>query len=172
MVSQETKLIIGIATVTLGLSGLIVYTISQEDKRKYSDKERQRQHELELEKEKAKLPPEYWNAMAEEHKASVKKHEIDVQSKEKLELDERDRKDAENERIREYEKNAPAEYWEQKRIEQEEKTKRKRMLLNYEAERAMNEQHIKKLEEGAKKIADDFLRRECAINSEYRRLYI
>lgn len=150
MISQETKLIAGIAAVTLGIVGILAYEKSQADKRRYLDKENQRQHELELKKEESKLPPEYWNAKAEEHKASVQKLELDIQSKERLELDMRDREDAEKQAVREFEMNAPSEYWEQKRVQQEEITKRERLRLDHEAELEMSKRHSKALEASAK----------------------
>lgn len=74
--------------------------------------------------QQAKLPPEYWTAKVEEAKASVKKHQMDVESNERMTLDRRNREDAERTAKLEYEKNAPKEYWEHKRIMEEEKTKR------------------------------------------------
>ena len=107
-----------------------------------------------LELEKAKLegtyPPEYWTAKAAEAEANAKVRQASIESEERLKLDARDREKAEKEALREFEKNAPAEYWEQKRIEEEEKTKRELNKQRYESEKLVAESHNEALKESAR----------------------
>lgn len=74
------------------------------------------------------MPDSYWEAKKEEAIASVKRYELDVQSRERLELDKRERKAREAAAQREFEKTAPPEYWislaKQKEAEEQGKTER------------------------------------------------
>ncbi len=85
----------------------------------YSDRADIKKTELELD-----FPPEYWEAKKAETEASVRKHEITVASKERLELDARERITNKQIREEEFEKSAPPEYWETKRVEEQERTRR------------------------------------------------
>ena len=71
------------------------------------------------------MPDSYWEAKKAEAEASVKKHEIDVASNERLVLDSRNRETAKAEAKREFEKSAPPEYWDAiaRKAEAEERTK-------------------------------------------------
>ncbi len=89
--------------------------------------------ELEKIKEEANYPASYWEAKKAEAEADAKKHELDVQSNERLELDKRDRADEEAKRLREFEKDAPKEYWHQKEIDAAEETKREKYRLDCES---------------------------------------
>lgn len=90
---------------------------------------------IKLEEIKKEYPPEYWTAKAEEAKAKAETDKARIESEERLKIDERIRRDAEIAAKREFEKDAPAEYWEQRRIEQEEQTKREADRRRYEAEK-------------------------------------
>lgn len=57
------------------------------------------------------MPDSYWEARKAEAAASVKKHEMDIASKERLTLDKRNREAEEAAAQREFEKTAPPEYW-------------------------------------------------------------
>lgn len=57
------------------------------------------------------MPDSYWAAKAVEAEASVKKHELDIQSQERLVIDKRDRAAKKEAAQREFEKSAPPEYW-------------------------------------------------------------
>ena len=139
MISSEVKVIAGIGTIVLGAFAIHAYEESQRQKHIMADKQKAREHERRLKEMEVDLPPEYWTAKAAEHEASIKKHEIDIQSQERLCLDKRNRDDAERQAIREFEKDAPAEYWEQKRIKQEEETKRKQIEADEARARRLDE---------------------------------
>ena len=70
-----------------------------------------------------------------------------------MKIDERTRFDARKNAEREFEKNAPAEYWEQKRIEAEEATKRASNEARYKAERDMAKYHNDSIEKVTKAVA-------------------
>jgi len=139
MISSEIKALAGVGTIVLGIFAIHAYEESQRQKHIMADKQKAREHELQLKEKEVGFPPEYWTAKAAEHEASVKKHEIDVQSQERLTIDQRNREDAERQAIREFEKDAPAEYWEQKRIKQEEETKRRQIQADEERARRLDE---------------------------------
>lgn len=124
----------------------------------------------ELELKKAELegtyPPEYWTAKAAKAEADAKVRQASIESEERLKLDARDRKDAEQEALREFEKNAPAEYWEQKRIIEEQKTKREADQRRYEAEKEAAKLHNRAIEESAK-AAERALKRSLGSYSEF-----
>ena len=124
----------------------------------------------ELELKKAELegtyPPEYWTAKAAKAEADAKVRQASIESEERLKLDARNRKDAEQAALREFEKSAPAEYWEQKRIEEEQKTKREADQRRYEAEREAAKLHNRAIEESAK-AAERALKRSLGSYSGY-----
>lgn len=85
----------------------------------FNAKEKTKQIELET-----SYPPEYWIAKQAEIDHDIRKHEIDISSKERLAMDKRNREDnARRERI-EFEQNAPSGYWEAKQVAEQEKTRR------------------------------------------------
>ncbi len=86
----------------------------------FTNKERAKNKKLELE---TKFPKEYWDARREEARASIEKKRIEEETKERLELDKRNREDECRKEQLEFEKNAPKEYWEAKKIEAQERTK-------------------------------------------------
>ena len=124
----------------------------------------------ELELKKAELegtyPPEYWTAKAAKAEADAKVRQASIESEERLKIDARNRKDVEQAALREFEKSAPAEYWEQKRIEEEQKTKREADQRRYEAEREAAKLHNKAIEESAK-AAERAIKRSLGSYSGY-----
>jgi len=124
----------------------------------------------ELELKKAELegtyPPEYWTAKAAKAEADAKVRQASIESEERLKLDARNREEAEKEALRKFEQNAPAEYWEQKRIEEEEKTKREADQRRYDAEREAAKLHNKAIEESAK-AAERAIKRSFGSYSGY-----
>ena len=108
--------------------------------------ERARTRQMEIEKE---YPPEYWLAKKAAEEASIKKHEIDVASRERLSLDKREREDKARKEKTSFELNAPPEYWESKKVAEQEKTRRE--INRQQAE--MNKRQI----EANKYIARQFM---------------
>lgn len=85
----------------------------------FNAKEKTKQMQMEID-----YPPEYWVAKQAEIEHDIRKHEIDISSKERLAMDKRDREDmARRERIA-FEQNAPDGYWESKKVAEQEKTRR------------------------------------------------
>lgn len=86
-----------------------------------------REKSIETERLKS-MPDSYWEAEKAKAEASAKKHEIDVAMKERLVLDERDRKAKADAAKLEFERTAPPEYWDAmaKKIEAEERGKTER----------------------------------------------
>jgi len=74
-----------------------------------------------------KMPPEYWIARKAETEADVEKHRISEASNERLVIDLREREETEKARKREFERNAPDEYWQSLAIAEKEKTARERI---------------------------------------------
>jgi hypothetical protein len=124
----------------------------------------------ELELKKAELegtyPPEYWTAKAAEAEADARVRQARIESEERLQLDARDRAEKEKEALRKFEQNAPAEYWEQKKFEEEEKTKRESDKRRFEAEQEAAKLHNKAIEESAK-AAERAIRRSIGSYSGY-----
>ena len=96
----------------------------------------------------AGYPPEYWQAKKAEAEAKAEVKKAKIESDERLELDRRERHQVEIADKRAFEKNAPAEYWEQKKIEAEEQTKRELNMQRYNAEQEMARQHNELLQKG------------------------
>lgn len=124
--TNEVKLVGIISATIIGAVGGCLYVHDRDQKRKVAT-------EIEKAQIVATYPPEYWNSKAEEAKAKSETEQSRIASEERLKIDERNRKDAEREAKREFEKNAPAEYWEQKRIEESEKTRREEVRHLHEA---------------------------------------
>jgi large subunit ribosomal protein L19 len=103
---------------------------------------------------------------AAEAEADAKVRQASIESEERLKLDARNREEAEKKALREFEKNAPAEYWEQKRIEEEQKTKREADKRRYEAEQEAAKLHNRAIEESAK-AAERALKRSLSSYSAY-----
>lgn len=133
MMTSETKWFIFAGA---GIASLIaIPTISDQ-----INKRRDAKKELELAKIVGEYPSEYWVAKQAEADADAEVKKAQIESDERLKLDERNRAEAEAEKLREFEKDAPAEYWEQKRIESEAKAK-----MEIERERCRTEEKVAKL---------------------------
>lgn len=122
--------------------------------------------ELDTQVEKAKIegtyPPEYWAAKEAQAKADAEVKKAELEYKHQLEIDRRNRDDAEVALRREFEKSAPAEYWEQKRIEAEEKTKRELNKQRYEAERETAKQQRQAMD-ATVRMAEQALKRNTQL---------
>ena len=162
----EAKLLIfigvGVAVVLGGIEVDDYIRRRQELQKKLAD------NELELKKAELRgsYPPEYWTAKAAEAEADAKVRQASIESEERLKLDARNREEAEKKALREFEKNAPAEYWEQKRIEEEQKTKREADKRRYEAEQEAAKLHNRAIEESAK-AAERAIKRSLGSYSAY-----
>lgn len=141
MQNSETKLLIGLA-ICAGV-GISVFPITMY----FSDKKK---HEAEIKRAEieGQYPPEYWKAKEAEAKADAEVKKAKIESQERLEIDRRERQEAEVARKREYEMNAPTEYWEQKKVEEQEKTKRELNRQRYNAEMEAAKQHKEAIESG------------------------
>ena len=100
--------------------------------------------------------PEYWLAKEAEANERVRKHEIDVAAKERLKLDERERQDAARRERLEFEKGAPAEYWEYRRERERIEAKKKIAEEKAKTEKEIATQRAKALENSATRIAAAF----------------
>lgn len=91
------------------------------------------------------MPDSYWEAEKAKAEASVKKHELDIQHKERMTLDDRERAERERQAKREFEKTAPPEYWDAiaRKAEAEERGKTERENARAQA---------KAIEDAAKQI--------------------
>lgn len=74
------------------------------------------------------MPPEYWIAKKAETEAEIEKYRISEESRERLIIDQRERTDVEKARKREFEMNAPKEYWDSIAIAEREKTNREKEI--------------------------------------------
>lgn len=86
------------------------------------------------------MPDSYWEAKKAEAEASVKKHELDIAYKERMELDARERHAKERTAKREFEQSAPPEYWEAmaRKAEAEERGKTERENAKAQADAIKN----------------------------------
>lgn len=86
------------------------------------------------------MPDSYWEAKKAEAEASVKKHELDIAYKERMELDARERRAKEAAAKREFEQSAPPEYWEAmaRKAEAEERGKTERENAKAQADAIKN----------------------------------
>lgn len=120
----------------LGVSGIagivvtLIYGISTYHNTKIRIAEEQ--SKIRIAEEQSKLPKEYWIAQKAESEASVQKHAMDVEFKERMELDSRRRHDAQIKAQMEFEKNAPDGYWLAKVKAEEESTIRKELQLHHD----------------------------------------
>lgn len=136
---------IGLASVAV-VGGLLAYTFFKdktEQKLKYDA-------DIKIKEAETKLPPEYWEAKKAEAQANAEVEKAKIESDERLVKDQRDRLDAEAAATREFEKSAPPEYWEQKRIQEEEETKRQLNEQRYRLEKDISKEHSETLEKLAK----------------------
>jgi len=164
--SNKVVALFGLAGIGV-LCGALIFSRKMTEDAYTKEKELKYQTDLEIARIKKSYPPEYWNAKAAEAASKADVEKARIESKERLELDQRARKDAEIIRKREFEKNAPTEYWEQKRIEEEEKTKREADKRRYEAELETTKLHSKALEESAAKMAEQVIKNTLNTPTRY-----
>lgn len=122
-VNETTRLGIMCATA---LGSAIMAAVAYVKKNKNHD-----EAELEKVRLEASYPPEYWKAKEAEVKAEADIQKAKIQSQERLKLDERAREDKRMQAKREFEKDAPSEYWAQKEVEEREKSRRHQMDLDH-----------------------------------------
>lgn len=111
-----------------------------------------KRNDLKLAKIEAEYSPEYWEAKKAEAEASVAKHRLEVEAEERLKIDQRVRNDERAKAIREFEKDAPAEYWENKRIEQEEETRRFQMRQEAKNRYQLTDRRARALENSSRSL--------------------
>ena len=184
VINSNVKIAIAMAGCILLIgTPVIVHEIDKKREKDIRERESIRKSEAEIERAKIEgtYPPEYWIAKKTkaECEANIKKAQIE--SDERLVIDARDREKAEREAIRAFEKDAPEEYWNQKKIEAEEYTKqvqieaeqKTQQQLNhqrYETEKAMTKQHADAMRAGL--YATEKLLRQNANNIFYKNLGI
>ena len=156
--SNKVVALFGLAGISV-LCGALIFSKKMTEDTYTKEKELKYQTDLEIARIKKSYPPEYWNAKAAEAAAKADVEKARIESKERLEIDQRKREEGERARQMAFEKDAPAEYWEQKRIEETEKTKRREMELEdarrkriEEQERYIAQRHAEAFEKGAKSI--------------------
>ncbi len=141
MNDRETKVLTAFA-ISAGV-GILAIPIGL-----YFTEKKKADAEIEKAKIQKEYPAEYWQAKEAKAKADAEVKKAKIESDERLELDRRNRQDEEMARKREFEKNAPAEYWEQQRIAEEEKTKRELNRQRYQAEMETAKQHREAIKAG------------------------
>lgn len=157
MISSEVK--IGLAFAAAMSLGIAYF--AAESKRTEVKKAQAlaaaKQKELERTQLETQYPPEYWEAKKVEQAEKTKRHQMDVESAERMKLDQRARDEEQQKARMEFEKNAPAEYWAAQKAAEEEKTRRHQMDLEdaryrrqTEAERDIAKKHAEALEQTAK----------------------
>ena len=130
MTTSELKIAAGLTIACVGICAYSYLKKKDLETKKVEAELAAKQIELDKMETESKFPPEYWAAKKAETEASVEKHRIDQESSERLTIDSRNRADAEKAAKRDFEKDAPAEYWTHKKIEEEEKTRRHQMDLD------------------------------------------
>ena len=145
--STEIKAILVIAGIFGGAIAIPAILEKLNDRRELDNDIKKAEIEAEANIKKAEIeasyPPEYWQAKEAEAKANAEVKKAQIESDERLKLDARNREEEELKAIREFEKNAPDAYWEHKRVEEEEKTKRE---LNAEQEKTAREMNKQRYE--------------------------
>ena len=161
--TNEIKLTIIAGTTILGLFGAHIFADQMAKRREMIERQAQKKLEAETELKKAEIeggyPPEYWIAKKAGAEADAAVRQARIESEERLKIDQRNRDDAERQAIREFEKDAPAEYWAQKRFKEEEETKRKQLEIEDQRRKRLEQQErdiaskqARALEEGTKTI--------------------
>jgi len=159
MITNEIKmtLIVG-GLITAGVAYCITEN-KRSEARKLEAQTETKRLELYKAEQEAKLPPEYWSAKEAKANADLELEKAKIESAEHLEFDKRNREDAEKAAIREFEKDAPESYWEHKKIQETEKTKREQLRMDNErteklakAERDIAKRNAEALETGARAL--------------------
>lgn len=143
MQDLEKKVLIGFG-IFAGL-GFLTIPITN-----YAIKKKQLEADIKKAEIEGQYPSEYWEAKKAEAEATASVKKAQIESEERLVIDLRKRGDEEAARKREFEKTAPPEYWEQQRVEEEERTKRELNEQRYKTEREAAKQHQKAIEYGFK----------------------
>lgn len=158
-ISSELKAALIFGGIVVAGVAYIITENKRNDSKKALKLAEAKQAELEKIEKEAEFPPEYWAAKEAKTRADAEIRKAEIESKEHLEMDKRNREDAEKAAIREFEKDAPDSYWEHKRYQESEKTKRAQIEADEERSRrlAETEQAIAKrnaqvLEAGAKSL--------------------
>lgn len=146
----------GIAITGVLASGVLItgFIFNYKGKRIEADKLKQMPEAYWL----AKKAEEEANALIKkaEAEASVKKHEIDVSSNERLAIDHRERKTKEQVAKLEFEQSAPPEYWEmlatKAKAENESKTALETARLQAQAEKNAADAHARAITSAAREI--------------------
>ena len=141
MQDNEAKVMIAFA-ICAGL-GISAFPISN-----YFIKKKQIEADIKKAEIEGQYPPEYWAAKEAESKANAEIEKAKIESDERLVIDLRNRDENERAKKREFEMNAPSEYWEQKKVEEEEITKRRANDQRYKAEVEAAKQHQQTIESG------------------------
>jgi len=155
--SDIKNLVIGV--VIIGSAVTIPIVISQ------IDKDRKAKLEAEIQKDKLEAdiqiaeikknyPPEYWLAEKAKTEAKANETKLKLESEERLEIDNRERKDKEAIRRRAFEQNAPDSYWAQKKVEAEERTKQAKIEAEERTKRELNRQRFESEKAAAKAHSD------------------
>ncbi|MBO7451089.1 MAG: hypothetical protein J6U54_12060 [Clostridiales bacterium] len=157
--TNEFKLILAISgIVTAGVAYIFTENQRNITKQENAKRETKRLELYKVEKEAA-LPPEYWSAKEAATNAELETNKAKLDTEYRLEIDKRNRADEKEKAIREFEKDAPESYWNHKRLQEEEKTKREQLRIEDEKSKRMAkteydiaERNAKAIENGAKTI--------------------
>lgn len=161
--TSEVK-ILTIATISaVSLIGAYIISEKIDKHREMLERQADKQREADSAIKKAEIegtyPPEYWIAQKAKSEADADIRKARIESDERLEVDRRNREDEERKALREFEKDAPESYWQHKKFEEEEKTKRKQLEIEdnrrkrlEEQEREMAQKNAKVLEEGTRNL--------------------
>ena len=161
--TSEIKIII---IATAGVAALMgTYAVSDyfSKKREMLERQADKQRDADTQLKKAEIestyPPEYWVAKKAEIEADEAVRKAQIESEERLKIDQRDRDDQRRKETIEFEKDAPESYWQHKKFKEEEETKRKQMEIDdnrrkrlEEQERELARKNAKAFEEGIKTL--------------------
>lgn len=158
-ISSELKVALIFGGIVVAGVAYVVTENKRNDYKKAIKLAEAKQAELDKAKKEAEFPPEYWAAKEAKTRADAEIRKAEIESKEHLEFDKRNREDAEKAAIREFEKDAPESYWEHKRYKESEKTKRVQINADEararrlaDAERDIARRNAQALEVGAKSL--------------------
>ena len=116
MNNKDMAMIVG-GAIVIGAMGAVASIVNTK---------RRAAAEIEHDKIVGSYPPEYWE-----------KEKTRIESSERLTIDKRNREDQKIKDKLEFEKNAPKEYWDQKRFAEEEETRRQRYLADAQVTQKM-----------------------------------
>ncbi len=158
-ISSELKAALIFGGIVVAGVAYVVTENKRNDYKKAIKLAEAKQAELDKAEKEAEFPPEYWAAKEAKTRADAEIRKAEIESKEHLEMDKRNREDVEKAAIREFEKDAPDSYWEHKRYKESEKTKRVQINADEararrlaDAERDIARRNAQALEVGAKSL--------------------